>query len=97
MSLRLVKFTAACGPVNYNGTLLPATYAGNAFVAEPSANLIKRNILSDSSYVVKSIQAYQRKEFLASTDERFRPVDLRTDPDVALCISADMYQEHPAT
>ncbi|MGF6849473.1 mono/diheme cytochrome c family protein/glucose/arabinose dehydrogenase [Chitinophaga sp. W3I9] len=90
-SLRLVKFTAACGPVIYRGTLLPSTYAGNAFVAEPSANLIKRNILSDSSYVVKGVQAYQRKEFLASTDERFRPVDLRTGPDGALYI-ADMYR-----
>jgi len=90
-SLRLVNFTAACGPVIYRGNLLPAAYAGNAFVAEPSANLIKRNILSDSSYIVKGVQAYKGKEFLASTDERFRPVDLRTGPDGALYI-ADMYR-----
>lgn len=90
-SLRLVNFTAACGPLIYRGNLLPATYQGNAFVAEPSANLIKRNILSDSSYVVKGVQAYQGKEFLASTDERFRPVDLKTGPDGALYI-ADMYR-----
>lgn len=90
-SLRLVNFTAACGPLIYRGNLLPATYQGNAFVAEPSANLIKRNILSDSSFVVKGIQAYQGKEFLASDDERFRPVDLKTGPDGALYI-ADMYR-----
>lgn len=90
-SLRLVNFTAACSPMIYRAQLLPATYAGNAFVAEPSANLIKRNILTDSSYVVKGVQAYKGKEFLASTDERFRPVDLRTGPDGALYI-ADMYR-----
>lgn len=90
-SLRLVNFTAACGPLIYRGGLLPATYAGNAFVAEPSANLIKRNILSDSSFVAKGIQAYQGREFLASDDERFRPVNLVTGPDGALYI-ADMYR-----
>jgi glucose/arabinose dehydrogenase/mono/diheme cytochrome c family protein len=90
-SLRLVNFTAACGPMIYRGNLLPAAYQGNAFVAEPSANLIKRNLLSDSSYVVRGVQAYQRKEFLASTDERFRPVDLKTGPDGAIYI-ADMYR-----
>lgn len=90
-SLRLVSFTAACGPVIYRGDLLPAGYYGNAFVAEPSANLIKRNILSDSGYIVKGVQAYQHKEFLASTDERFRPVDLVTGPDGAIYI-ADMYR-----
>lgn len=90
-SLRLVNMTAACGPMIYRADLLPAEYHGNAFVAEPSANLIKRNILSDSSYVVKGVQAYQHKEFLASTDERFRPVDLKTGPDGAIYI-ADMYR-----
>jgi glucose/arabinose dehydrogenase/mono/diheme cytochrome c family protein len=90
-SLRLVNFTAACGPMIYRGNLFPAEYHNNAFVAEPSANLIKRNILSDSGYIVKGVQAYQHKEFLASTDERFRPVDLKTGPDGAIYI-ADMYR-----
>ncbi|PSL44931.1 glucose/arabinose dehydrogenase [Chitinophaga niastensis] len=90
-SLRLVEFTAACGPLIYRGGLLPAEYAGNAFVAEPSANLIKRNLLSDSSFVVKGVQAYKHKEFLASTDERFRPTGLYTGPDGAIYIP-DMYR-----
>ncbi|NSL85494.1 c-type cytochrome [Chitinophaga sp. Mgbs1] len=90
-SLRLVEFTAACGPVIYRGALLPAQYAGNAFVAEPSANLIKRNILSDSGYIVKGRQAYQGREFLASTDERFRPTGLYNGTDGALYFT-DMYR-----
>ncbi|GAA0559555.1 DUF7133 domain-containing protein [Chitinophaga japonensis] len=90
-SLRLVNFTAACGPVVYRGGLLGAAYAGNAFVAEPSANLIKRNLLQDSGYIVTGRQAYHGHEFLASTDERFRPVNLYTGPDGALYI-LDMYR-----
>lgn len=90
-SLRLVEFTAACGPLVYRGNLLPAEYAGNAFVAEPSANLIKRNTLSDSGYIVNGKQAYKGKEFLASTDERFRPTGLYNGPDGALYIT-DMYR-----
>jgi len=66
-------------------------YYGNAFVAEPSANLIKRNILSKDGYRVSGKQAYIGREFLASTDERFRPVNLHTGPDGALYI-VDMYR-----
>lgn len=90
-SLRLVNFTAACGPVIYRDNLFGEGYNGNAFVAEPSANLIKRNILHDSSVFVSGKQAYQGKEFLASTDERFRPVNLYTGPDGALYV-LDMYR-----
>ncbi len=90
-SLRLVEFTAACGPLIYRGGLLPLEYAGNAFVAEPSANLIKRNILEDSDIVVRGKQAYHGREFLASTDERFRPVNLVAGPEGALYI-VDMYR-----
>lgn len=90
-SLRLVNFTAACGPVIYRDVLFGEGYNGNAFVAEPSANLIKRNLLHDSSVFVRGKQAYQGKEFLASTDERFRPVNLYTGPDGALYV-LDMYR-----
>ncbi|HEU4553499.1 MAG TPA: c-type cytochrome [Chitinophaga sp.] len=90
-SLRLVNFTAACSPLIYRGGLFGDAYAGNAFVAEPSANLIKRNILQDSGYIVTGKQAYAGREFLASTDERFRPVSLYTGPDGALYI-LDMYR-----
>ena len=90
-SLRLVEFTAACGPVIYNGNLFGKNYDGNAFVAEPSANLIKRNILATRGYLTKGQQAYEKKEFLASEDERFRPVNLHVGPDGAMYI-ADMYR-----
>lgn len=90
-SLRLEDFTAACGPLIYRGGLLGAAYSGNAFVCEPAANLIKRNILNEQGYRISGRQAYHNKEFLASTDERFRPVNLYDGPDGALYV-VDMYR-----
>jgi mono/diheme cytochrome c family protein len=90
-SLKLVNFTAACGPLIFNSELFGDAYYGNAFVAEPAGNLIKRNILSNSGYVVNGKLAYSDREFLASTDERFRPVNLSLGPDGALYI-VDMYR-----
>lgn len=90
-SLRLKNFTAACGPVIYRGDLFGPAFKFNAFVAEPSANLIKRNLLSANGFVVSGKQAYEKKEFLASLDERFRPVNLFNGLDGALYV-VDMYR-----
>lgn len=90
-SLRLNEFTAASGPVIYRGELFGKAFEMNAFVPEPSANLIKRNILNEKGYTVDGDIAYKGKEFLASTDERFRPVSLYNGPDGALYI-VDMYR-----
>ena len=90
-SLKLVNFTAACGPVIFNSKVFGDAYYGNAFVAEPAGNLIKRNVLSNIGYTINGKQAYADREFLASTDERFRPVNLSVGPDGALYI-VDMYR-----
>jgi mono/diheme cytochrome c family protein len=90
-SLRLTHFTAACSPMIYQGTALGSEYEGNAFVAAPSGNLVKRDTLQEDGYQVTGKQAYQGKEFLASDDERFRPVDLKAGPDGALYV-VDMYR-----
>lgn len=90
-SLRLNEFTAAAGPVVYRGDLFGKNYDFNAFVPEPSANLIKRNLLNEKGYVVKGDIAYKGKEFLASTDERFRPVSLYNAPDGSMIV-LDMYR-----
>jgi mono/diheme cytochrome c family protein len=90
-SLRLNNMTAACSPLVYRGQLLGKTYDNNVFVAEPSGNLVKRNLIQDSGYIVKGKEAYHNKEFLASDDERFRPVSLYDAPDGALYV-VDMYR-----
>ena len=88
---KLNDFTAAAGLVVYRGDLFGKAYEFNAFVPEPSANLIKRNILNENGYVIKGEQAYKGKEFLASVDERFRPVNLYNAPDGSMYV-LDMYR-----
>src|SRR5690606_40074358 len=78
---RLNYFTAACGPLIYRDTNFPDEYRGNAFVCEPAGNLIKRNIVNENGLYVEAVQAYDDMEFLASKDERFRPVSLYNGPD----------------
>jgi mono/diheme cytochrome c family protein/glucose/arabinose dehydrogenase len=88
----LNNFTAACAPTVFQGHLFPDDYYGNAFVAEPAAHLVKRNVVIENpDGSVRAVQAYQGREFLASTDERFRPVDLATGPDGALYV-VDLYR-----
>jgi glucose/arabinose dehydrogenase/mono/diheme cytochrome c family protein len=82
----LQSVTATCGPAIYRGDLFPKEYRGNAFIPEPSGNLVKRLILTEKDGVVTAKNAYEGKEFLTSTDERFRPVNAYTGPDGALYI-----------
>ncbi|MEP7110467.1 MAG: c-type cytochrome [Ferruginibacter sp.] len=88
---RLLEFTAACSPLFYRGTGLPKEYYGNVFVCEPSGNLIKRNIVEEKGLLLAAHDPTPGKEFIASADERFRPVYLATGPDGALYV-ADMYR-----
>src|SRR5207244_7355570 len=87
----LAPFTAVCAPVVYRRDRLAADLYGNVFVAEPAANLVSRIVLSDDGSTLRARKAYERGEFLASTDERFRPVYLTNAPDGTLYI-ADMYR-----
>ena len=87
----LAEFTSVCAPEVYRGDRLPADLYGNVFVAEPAANLVSRLILKEEGNTLVASKAYERGEFLASTDERFRPVYLSTAPDGTLYI-VDMYR-----
>jgi mono/diheme cytochrome c family protein len=77
----LAHFTSVCSPTVYRGDRLPKDLYGNVFVAEPAANLVSRIIVSDDGTTLRSKKAYADAEFLASTDERFRPVYLSSAPD----------------
>lgn len=87
----LVNVTAACGPLVYRGGQFPDDYLHNAFICEPEANLVKRNMLTFSSLKTTATQAWGDREFIASTDEGFRPVDLIGGPDGALYV-VDMHR-----
>lgn len=81
----LRNFTAACGPEVFRGTQVEGA-EGDAFVCETAGNLVKRYDLQDQNGVPIATPVYKKSEFLASTDERFRPVNLLTGPDGGLYI-----------
>ncbi len=87
----LKEVTAACGPMIYRGAAFPESYNQNAFVCVPEANLIKRNTLNFASIQTTATQAVEGKEFIASTDEGFRPVNLFNGPDGAIYV-VDMHR-----
>jgi len=90
-------FTAACGLVIYRGTALPEPYRENGFTCDPTSNIVHRTVLTDNGPAWKGHRGEEGKEFLASTDNWFRPVFLANGPDGALYL-CDMYRktiEHP--
>ena len=87
----LKEFTAACGPTIYRGDNFPAEFYGNYFSCEPSAHVVRRSIITEKDGILSAKNAYQEKEFLSSTDERFRPVNLYTAPDGSLYL-VDLYR-----
>lgn len=87
----LVNATAAAGLVVYRGGVFPEGYDENVFVSIPEGNLIKRNILSFTGDSTIAKQAWEGKEFLASTDEGFRPVSLKNGPDGSMYV-VDMHR-----
>lgn len=86
----LQRNSAVCGAVVYRGTL-HQDLRGNVFVCEPAGNLVRRFVLDEQDGAVTARNPHGRAEFLTSTDERFRPVDLTQGPDGALYV-VDMYR-----
>ncbi|MCB9384167.1 MAG: c-type cytochrome [Bryobacterales bacterium] len=91
------QMTSACGLTRYLGGAFPG-YEDTAFVAEPTHNLVHadRWSLQGSTYVAKRLEPAD-KEFLASRDAWFRPVNFTIGPDGALYV-VDYYREvieHP--
>ena len=83
--------TSACAPLVYRGGWFGDEFAGNVFVCDPALNLVKRNLVTEDGLTVAARNAYPDREFLASTDERFRPVWLANGPEGAVYV-ADMYR-----
>jgi putative membrane-bound dehydrogenase-like protein len=84
--------TSACSPLVYTADLFPEAYRGNTFVCDPANNLIHRDRLVPHGATFVAQRADEDCEFLASTDNWFRPVNLTLGPDGALYIT-DFYRE----
>jgi putative membrane-bound dehydrogenase-like protein len=97
-NLHAGTFTAACGVHVYRGDTLRNVLGTNSvFTCDPTGNFIHREVMQPDGPSFTSKPAYEGKEFLASTDEWFRPVDIELGPDGCLYI-VDMYRcviEHP--
>ena len=97
--LAVNHFTSACSAIVYRDELFGPAFRHSTFVSEPVHNLIHREALSASGVTFTSRRApdEQKSEFLASSDNWFRPTSIQTGPDGALWV-ADMYRaviEHP--
>ena len=82
---KITSCTAASGMTIYRGDQFPAEFQNVAFVTEPGPQLIKA-IKVERNEINKAVGSfvYKEKEFLASTDEWFRPVNAYTAPDGTL-------------
>jgi mono/diheme cytochrome c family protein len=79
-------------PTIYRGDQLPAELEGNAFITDSTTNLVHRLVVvDDGTGRLTAKNGYEKGEILASTDERFRPVNLANAPDGTLYV-ADMYR-----
>jgi mono/diheme cytochrome c family protein len=86
----LTAVTAACGPVVYRGDQFPQKYRDTAFFCEPSANFVRMLKVTENDGALSGMHPLVEREFLASTDERFRPVNLFNAPDGSLFM-VDLY------
>ena len=82
----LATFTGACGPVVYRGDQFPPEFLGDAFLCEPAGNLVRREKIHEANGLLSGTNAHPNAEFLASLDERFRPVNLINGPDGCLYV-----------
>jgi putative heme-binding domain-containing protein len=90
-------FTSGTGIAIYRGAAYPEKYRGNAFVGNVAGNLIHRRLLTQKGGTFVATRADRDVEFVASTDNWFRPVNLLNAPDGTLHV-IDMYREvveHP--
>jgi mono/diheme cytochrome c family protein/glucose/arabinose dehydrogenase len=89
---RLTRYTGACAPHYYRGDGLGADHVGEVFICEPCGNLVSHVRLEESlDGSLSASRSHPKREFLTSTDERFRPVNLADGPDGALYV-VDFYR-----
>ncbi len=92
-------FTGATGVLIYRGDQWPEQHVGHAVVADCGSNLIHRKEVIDSGVVTRARRypSDASREFVASRDNWFRPVQFVNAPDGTLWV-ADMCREvieHP--
>ena len=89
--------TSSCGITWYDGGAFGEKYNKVTFVGEPVHNLVHADIIESLGATFQGKRLVEKKEFLASKDPWFRPVNFYVGPDGALYV-VDYYRqlvEHP--
>ncbi|MDB5320083.1 MAG: hypothetical protein JWN40_1714 [Phycisphaerales bacterium] len=86
----LNRFTGCAGPSIFRGDALPKDLYGDYILPEPVGRIVRRARVSNVDGKVVLANAYDNKEFMATTDANFRPVFSATGPDGCLYF-LDMY------
>ena len=80
-------------PIIYRGDRLPKDLLGDAFITDSPTNLVHRlKVVDDGTGRLKAMDAYKKGEIMASTDERFRPVNLAGNAPDGTIYVVDMYR-----
>jgi putative membrane-bound dehydrogenase-like protein len=90
-------FTSGTGATIYRGAAYPERYRGQEFIGNVAGNLVHRRSLEPKGATFTATRVDWGSEFLASTDNWFRPVNFVNAPDGTLH-ALDMYREvveHP--
>ena len=91
------EFTSGCSLTHYLGGGFGPELEHFSLVAEPVHNLVHMDVWSESGSTFTASRVHQESEFLASTDNWFRPVFFYTGPDGSIYV-VDYYREmieHP--
>ncbi|MBO0950521.1 DUF7133 domain-containing protein [Fibrella forsythiae] len=82
----LNHFTSGNGQSIFRGDRLPADLVGDYLINEPVARIIRRAKVINREGKTYLEKVYEHKEFIASTDFFFRPVNTYTGPDGLLYV-----------
>jgi putative membrane-bound dehydrogenase-like protein len=90
-------FSGSCGISHYGGGSFGSEYDHTIWLADVVLNLIHIDKISNHGSASTASRVMEKREFLASTDRSFRPVNMTVGPNGDMYI-VDMYREvieHP--
>ena len=89
----LNHFSGSCGQSIFRGDNLPADLYGDLIICEPVGRIIRRAKVNNvnGKRILSHPYEAEKKEFIASRDRNFRPIQSATGPDGCLYI-VDMYR-----
>ncbi len=90
-------FSGSCGVTYYGGGAFGEKYKNTVWVADVVLNLIHVDKINPNGTSFTASRIFENKDFLASTDRAFRPVNMSVGPDGSLYV-IDIHRkviEHP--